>query len=269
MAGVTTEFRDAGGAPIEGASVTGATVAWITVDRPEKLNALDSALIAGLTSAVEGLMDHGGLRAVVLTGAGEKAFIGGGDMVEMADLTPATAEQFIVGLHGACAALRRLPVPVVARIQGYCLGGGMEVAAACDMRIASEDAVFGMPEVALGLPSVIEAALFPRLLGLGRARWLLMTGQTIDAGRAHEWGFVEETVPAGDLDRAVETTVAAIAAAGPEAVRAQKALMRRWETESLPDAIENSVAEFMDAYKTGEPQRMMKAFLERRKKKGV
>ena len=266
MAGVSTEIRDAGGAPIGGDAGADGTVAWITVDRPEKLNALDSALIAGLTSAVEGLMDHGGLRAVVLTGAGEKAFIGGGDMVEMADLTPATAEQFIVGLHGACAALRRLPVPVVARIQGYCLGGGMEVAAACDMRIASEDAVFGMPEVALGLPSVIEAALFPRLIGEGRAKWLLMTGQTIDARRACEWGFVEETVPAENLDRAVETTVAAIAQAGPEAVRAQKALMRRWQTESLADAIESSVKDFVHAYETGEPQKMMKAFLERKKK---
>ncbi|HJO75520.1 MAG TPA: enoyl-CoA hydratase-related protein, partial [Rhodospirillales bacterium] len=112
-------------------------------------------------------MDDGDLRAVVLTGKGEKAFIGGADISEMADLTPETAETFITGLHGASAALRRLPVPVVARIQGYCLGGGMEVAAACDMRIASESAVFGMPEVALGLPSVIEAALFPRLIGDG------------------------------------------------------------------------------------------------------
>ena len=213
-------------------------------------------------------MGDGDLRAVVLTGAGGKAFIGGAGIGEMADLTPETAEKFILNLHGAAAALRRLPVPVVARIQGYCLGGGMEIAAACDMRIASENAVFGMPEVALGLPSVIEAALFGRLIGEGRARWLLMTGRTIDARRAYEWGFVEETVPAGDLDKAVETTVGAIADAGPEAVRAQKALMRRWETESLPDAIENSVPDFAQAYETGEPQRMMKAFLEQRKKKG-
>ncbi len=256
MAAVTTEVREIEGRP----------VAWITVDRPEKLNALDSALIAELTAAAEGLMGDRELGAVVLTGAGERAFIGGADIAELADLTPATAETFILGLHGASAALRRLPVPVVARIQGYCLGGGMEIAAACDMRIASAKAVFGMPEVALGLPSVIEAALFGHIIGEGRARWLLMTGQTIDAGRAYEWGFVEETVPADDLDRAVETTVGAIADAGPEAVRAQKALMRRWETESLDDAIEGSIRDFVHAYQTGEPQKMMKAFLERKKK---
>ncbi len=211
-------------------------------------------------------MDDGDLRAVVLTGKGEKAFIGGADISEMADLTPETAETFITGLHGASAALRRLPVPVVARIQGYCLGGGMEVAAACDMRIASESAVFGMPEVALGLPSVIEAALFPRLIGDGRARWLLMTGQTIEAHQAYEWGFVEETVLAGNLDRAVETTLEAIVNAGREAVRAQKALMRRWDGPTLEESIRSSVADFVKAFETGEPQRMMKAFLERKKR---
>ncbi len=255
MACVTTEVREIEGAP----------VAWITVDRPEKLNALNTALIAELTAAAEGLMDDGELRAVVLTGEGEKAFIGGADIGEMADLTPEPAETFILGLHGASATLRRLPVPVVARIQGYCLGGGMEIAAACDMRIASENAIFGMPEVTLGLPSVIEAALFPRLIGDGRARWLLMTGQTIEAHRAYEWGFVEETVPAGNLDRAVETTVAAIVNAGPEAVRAQKALMRRWDGPALDEAILSSVADFVNAYETGEPQKRMKAFLDKRR----
>jgi len=255
MAGVTTEVR----------AVEGQPVAWITVDRPEKLNALNTALIAELTGAAEELMGDEKLRAVVLTGTGEKAFIGGADIGEMADLTPETAEKFILNLHGASATLRRLPVPVVARIQGYCFGGGMEVAAACDMRIASENAVFGMPEVALGLPSVIEAALFPRLIGDGRARWLLMTGQTIEAHQAYEWGFVEETVPAGNLDRAVEITVGAIVNAGPEAVRAQKALMRRWDGPALDEAIRSSVQDFVKAYETGEPQKMMKAFLDKRR----
>lgn len=256
MTGITTEIRETEGQP----------VAWITVDRPEKLNALNSALIGELTAAIEGLMDDGDLRAVVLTGAGEKAFIGGADIVEMADLTPESAETFITGLHSASAALRRLPVPVVARIQGYCLGGGMEVAAACDMRVASENAVFGMPEVVLGLPSVIEAAILPGLIGEGRTRWLLMTGQTIEAQQAYDWGFVEDMVPADGLDKAVETAVGAIVNAGPEAVRTQKTLMRGWQGPGLDESIRSSIADFVKAYETGEPQRMMKAFLERKNK---
>ncbi|MFQ5765220.1 MAG: enoyl-CoA hydratase [Rhodospirillales bacterium] len=253
---VTTERRE----------VEGATVAWVTVDRPDKLNALDSATTAELTEAVAGLAGDQDLRCAVLTGAGERAFIGGADVGELAALTPKTAEAFIRGLHGASRALRDLAVPVIARIHGYCLGGGMEVAAACDIRIAADDARFGMPEVALGLPSVIEAALFPSIVGAGRANWLLMTGEVIDATRACEWGFVEDVVAAADLDDAVARTAAAVVAAGPKAVRAQKRMMRSWETMPLPDAIEESIEAFVEAYKTGEPQKMMQAFLARKKK---
>jgi len=255
MAGVQTEKR----------KVAGAVVAWVTVSRREKLNALDSAMIAELTEAFRALAEDKDLRAAVLTGAGDKAFVGGADINEMARLTPDTAETFIRDLHGVGQAIRDLAVPVIAAIRGYCLGGGMEIAAACDIRLAAMDARFGMPEVALGLPSVIEAALFPAIVGQGRANWLLMTGQVIDAVKAYEWGFVEEVVPKGDLDDAVATVVAAIVASGAKAVRAQKAMMRGWETAPIPDAIEASVRTFVEAYATGEPQRMMKAFLERKK----
>jgi len=253
---VTIERRDA----------HGATVAWITVDRRDKLNALDTNAIAELTRAVTGLADDDTLRGAVLTGAGDKAFVGGADIGELAALTPKTAEGFIRALHGANQAIRDLAVPVIARIRGYCLGGGMEMAAACDIRIAAGDAKFGMPEVALGLPSVIEAALFPAIVGQGRANWLLMTGEVIDAMKAYEWGFVEDVVPAADLDDAVAHAAAAIVSAGSDAVRAQKRMMRRWETAALPDAIEDSIRTFVQAYESGEPQKMMKAFLERKKK---
>ena len=252
---------------VEKRKVAGEAVAWITVERPEKLNSLDSAMIAKLTAAAGGLLDDPEPRAVVLTGAGERAFIGGADVAEMAALTPRNAAKFIMGLHGASAALRTLPIPVIARIQGFCLGGGMEIAAACDIRIASDDSIFGMPEVSLGLPSVIEAAIFPRLIGEGRANLLLLTGETLDAKKAYEWGFLEDVVPAAGLDEAVEKTLAAIVRNGPEAMRAQKELMRRWDALPLDEAILSSVPDFVHAYNVGEPQRMMKAFLARKRKK--
>jgi len=251
---------------VEKRKVAGEAVAWITVERPEKLNSLNSDMIAKLTAAAASLLDDPEPRAVVLTGAGERAFIGGADVAEMAELTPRNAAKFIMGLHGASAALRTLPIPVIARIQGFCLGGGMEIAAACDIRIASDDSVFGMPEVSLGLPSVIEAAIFPRLIGEGRANWLLLTGETLDARKAYEWGFLEDVVPAAGLDAAVENTLAAMVRNGPEAMRAQKELMRRWDALPLDEAILSSIPDFVHAYNMGEPQRMMKAFLERKRK---
>jgi enoyl-CoA hydratase/carnithine racemase len=250
---------------VEKRKVAGEAVAWITVERPEKLNSLNSDMIAKLTAAAASLLDDPEPRAVVLTGAGERAFIGGADVAEMAELTPRNAAKFIMGLHGASAALRTLPIPVIARIRGFCLGGGMEIAAACDIRIASDDSVFGMPEVSLGLPSVIEAAIFPRLIGEGRANWLLLTGETLDARKAYEWGFLEDVVPPAGLDAAVEKTLAAIVRNGPEAVRAQKELMRRWDALPLDEAILSSIPDFVHAYNVGEPQRMMQAFLERKR----
>lgn len=251
---------------VEKRKVAGEAVAWITVERPEKLNSLDSDMIAKLTVAAAGLLDDPEPRAVVVTGAGERAFIGGADVTEMAELTPRNAAKFITALHGASAALRALPVPVIARIRGFCLGGGMEIAAACDIRVASDDSSFGMPEVSLGLPSVIEAAIFPRLIGEGRANWLLLTGETLDAEKAYAWGFLEEITPAAELDAALERTLAAIIRNGPQAIRAQKELMRRWDALPLDEAILSSVPDFVHAYNVGEPQRMMKAFLERKRK---
>ncbi len=125
---------------------------------------------------------------------------------------------------------------------------------------------FGMPEVSLGLPSVIEAAIFPRLIGEGRANWLLLTGDTLDARKAYEWGFLEQVAPAIELDAAVEKTLAAIVRNGPGAVRAQKELMRRWDALPLDEAILSSIPDFVHAYNVGEPQRMMKAFLERKRR---
>jgi enoyl-CoA hydratase/carnithine racemase len=239
-------------------------VATVTIDNPSRLNTLNTAVMSDLVAAVERLADDETLRVVVLRGAGERAFIGGADIDEMAALDPASARRFITLVHRSCDVFRRLPVPVIARIQGYVFGAGVEVAAACDMRIACADAQFGMPEVRLGVPSVVEAALLPQLIGWGRTRQWLLTGDTIDAAIALTWGLVEQVVPADQLDAAVERLVDSILASGPHAVRLQKALITEWEDLPLRAAVQCGIDSFARAWETDEPRRMMQHFLDRR-----
>ena len=241
-------------------------VAHLTVERSLKLNVLDRPAIVALTQAAVTLQTDPDLRAVVLTGAGDRAFIGGADMATMAALDPAGAEAFITALHHAIAAIRAIPVPVIARINGYCLGAGLEVAAGCDLRVAAATAVFGMPEVRVGIPSVIEAALLPRLIGWGRATALLLLGQNIDAAEALRIGLIEKVTPPDGLDAAVAIWIDAVLAAGPKAVRLQKALMREWERLPLDAAIDAGIASFRSSYETDEPRSMMERFLSRRQK---
>lgn len=240
-------------------------VAYVTFDRPRKLNSLSSALMEELTGTFQGLAADLHLRAVVLTGAGDRAFTGGANLDEMAALSgPAEARAFIGLVHGCCQAIRDAPAPVIARINGYCLGAGLEMAAACDLRIASDTAVFGMPEVKLGLPSVVEAALLPSLIGWGRARRILYTGETFGAAEALAWGLVEEVQTPALLDAAVEALIGQLLEAEPRAVRLQKALMQRWEELPMSQAIAAGVKAFEDAWTTPEPAQAMAAFLARR-----
>jgi enoyl-CoA hydratase/carnithine racemase len=240
-------------------------VAFVTLDNQRKLNTLNRALMAEFVAAVAALSADDALRAVVVSGAGEKAFIGGADIAEMAALDRDSARNFIALVHQCCDSLRRCPVPVIARIDGFTLGAGLEVAVSCDLRVATDRASFGMPEVKVGLPSVVEAALIPRLIGGGRARELLMLGETIDAKTALGWGLIERVVAPDALDAEVEKILAALLAAGPQAVRRQKALMREWEDLPAGRAIEAGIDAFARAFETDEPTRMLSAFLRRRR----
>jgi len=236
----------------------GRGVATIVIDREAKLNALDSPTLEALADAAASIERESALRAVVLRGAGARAFAGGADIVEMSALSgPKAARAFITRVHWACDALRRVPVPVIARVQGYVLGAGLEIAASCDLRIASETAMFGMPEVRIGLPSVIEAALLPRLIGWGRTRRLLLTGETISASLALAWGLVEEVVPESEMDNATERLLASILASGPRAVRLQKRLISEWEDVSLHEAVQRGIDIFEESWQSDEPRRMI------------
>ncbi len=159
-------------------------VVRLTICNAGSLNILGSAVINGVREGLERWRRSAQIRVLVMAGQSEKSMIGGADIKEMARLDQASAEKFITGLRDLCEAVRAFPAPVIARMPGWCLGGGLEVAAACDFRIAAHDARFGMPEVRVGIPSVIHAALLPRLIGWGRARWLVMTAENIDAPTA-------------------------------------------------------------------------------------
>jgi enoyl-CoA hydratase/carnithine racemase len=235
----------------------------VVVANAAKLNTLNSPLLEALAAAFEA---PEATRAVVLTGEGGRAFIGGADIREMGAIeTPEAARAFITRVHGACAAIRACRVPVIARIQGWCLGAGMEIAAACDLRIASTEARFGMPEVRVGIPSVVEAALLPGLIGWGRTRRLLLLAETLDAATLEAWGFCERVVAPAALDAAVAEWVALLEQAGPRAVAAQKALIRAWEDLPLGEAIAAGVPAFAAAWESNEPRAMMARFLHRQR----
>ena len=243
----------------------GGRVATVCYDRADKLNVVGKEDADALAAAIARAGASAGVRVVVLRGTGERALIGGADIGFMAGLTPETARPFITSIHGVCDAIRRVPVPVVARMSGYCLGAGLEIAASCDLRVADTTARAGMPEVQVGLPSVIEAALLPRLVGWGRAAWLVYTGEIIGAKQAYEWGLVESLVPEGELDAAVARVADMICAAAPTAVRLQKALLRDWEELPLRDAVQRGVDCLPKAFASGEPQERMRAFLHRKR----
>jgi enoyl-CoA hydratase len=227
-----------------------AGVARVFLARPEKANALTSPMLAQLAESIEKLRGDETLRAVVLAGRG-KAFCGGADTGELSRLDASNAGAFVDAIHRVCHAIRALPVPVVAQLHGAAIGGGLEIAAACDLRIAAEGTKFVMPEVRLGIPSVVEAALLPRLMGAGRAAWLVLTGEAIDARRAFEWGLVEEV--AGDVQESTQRLVESLLAGDRAALAAQKRLIHMWDEAPLGESVNASIVQFGIAYAAGVP----------------
>jgi enoyl-CoA hydratase/carnithine racemase len=258
-------MEDIGGVDLVIEEAPEGRVAWLALSNPKKLNALSGAVIAELTTRAEALAQDEGLRAVVLSGAGERAFASGVDLAVLSGLDAVSGRAFITSLHRAINALRRLPCPVIAMMRGYCFGGAMELAAACDMRIADSTLVAGMPEVKLGVPSVIEACLLPRLVGWGKASELVLTGENIDAEEALRLGFVQRLCAPEELEAQTRVWVDAILASGPGAVRAQKRIMRCWEGLAEDKAIAASIDEFAGMFETGEPEQFMTPILARKK----
>lgn len=240
-------------------------LARITIDRAARSNALNATMLAQFHDRVEQAVSHPDLRALVVTGAGDRAFVGGADINTMATLDEHSAREFISAVHRCCRALRHCPVPVIARINGAVFGAGLELAGSADLRVASDHCLFGMPEVRLGIPSVIEAAVLPGLIGRARTRELLLLGDNIDAATALQWGLVNRVVSADRLDDGVEQMLASLLQNGPQAVRDQKALMHQWQGLALEQAVEVGIDAFAAAWRSDEPTRMLQAWQQRRK----
>jgi len=240
-------------------------VVRLTICNAGPLNIMGSAVIKAVREGVESLASDRQIRVLVLAGESQKSMIGGADIKEMAAFDQKSAERFISGFGDFIEAVRLFPAPVIARMPGWCLGGGLEVAAACDFRVAANDAKFGMPEVLVGIPSVIHAALLPRLIGWARARWLVMTAENIDAPTALAWGLVDVVAAEGGLDAAVDKLIDTLLKCGPEALRAQKDLLRQWQELPLTESVNVSIAAFGRTFLTDEPTRLMQAFVNRKR----
>jgi enoyl-CoA hydratase/carnithine racemase len=234
----------------------------VILDRPP-LNLIVPDMVRGIKDAFALLREDPGVRAAVLTGHG-RATTAGMQLQFLRALGVGPAKAFIATLHEAIHSVHEAPFPTVCMMNGACLGGGFELAMACDMRTAAAGALMGLPEVRVGVPSVIEAALLPRLIGPGRAAELLLTGQSISAEQALGWGLVNRVAPASDLERVTTELLEGVLACAPGAIRLQKELMIRWRNTDLRTAVEYGINAFAQTYATDEPREAMQAFLDKR-----
>ena len=239
-------------------------IAVLTIDRQEKLNALDQQVTEEIGQALLEL-EAEGPRAIIVTGAGERAFVAGADISAMSSMSPLEAKRFSEIGHAAMALLDRSPVPTIAAVNGYALGGGCEVAIACDVRIAAENATFGFPEVSLGiLPGMGGTQRLPHLVGPGFAKELIFTGRRIGAEEAREIGLVNRVVPRGEALGAARELAAEIAANGPLAVRHAKAATNRALDADLIGGLEYEADQFALLFATEDASEGMNAFGEKR-----
>jgi enoyl-CoA hydratase len=236
----------------------------LTIHRPAVLNALDLRTLEELSEVVAEV-ERGAARALLVTGAGEKAFVAGADIAAMAAMSPAEARAFADRGHEVLARLEQLPVPTLAAVNGFALGGGCELALACDLVYASERARFGLPEVGLGLiPGFGGTQRLPRRIGTMRALELILTGEPCDAARARELGLVLEVLPPERLLPHAREQARKILSRGPLAVAQAKRLVHSGAGLPLASACELERQGFAATLATADAREGMRAFLERR-----
>jgi enoyl-CoA hydratase len=240
-------------------------IAYVTVNRPKVLNALDTPTLMDLRTAFEDARNDATVRGVILTGSGDKAFIAGADISELADATAVQAEQSSRFGQGVFDLIENLGKPVIAAVNGFALGGGCETAMACTIRIAADVAKFGQPEVALGLvPGGGGTQRLPRLIGKGRALQLILSGGMISAHEAHRIGLVNEVVPASDLIARAEAILKKIASNAPIAVRFALEAANRGTDTSQTEGLLLEASYFGLCAATEDKREGTSAFLEKR-----
>jgi enoyl-CoA hydratase len=241
-------------------------IAVLTIDRPKSLNALSQATLAELTQAARELDADAGVGVLIVTGAGEKAFVAGADITEMAHFGPAQAEDHARKGQTAMAAFERAKKPVIAAINGYALGGGLELALACDIRLASENAQMGLPEVSLGtIPGFGGTQRLARAVGASLAKELVMTGRRVKADEALRIGLVSRVVPQPQLLETAKQLAREILANGPYAVRLAKEVIDRGYETDLHTGLRLEEKAFGLTFATADQKEGMRAFVEKRK----
>lgn len=240
-------------------------VAVIMINRPEKRNALNIQTRAEGAAILDELRADDSVRVVIITGAGDKAFIAGADIAEFADRT-AISQREIMLERGLFNAVDTFPKPIIAMVNGYCLGGGCEVALACDIRVASETASFGQPEINLGIiPGGGGTQRLPRLVGEGNAMEMILTGEIIDAQTAFNLGLVNHVVPADQLEIKTMEIANRIAEKSPIALRLAKEAIKLAARSNLDEGLRREVDLFALCFSSADKEEGVKAFLEKRK----
>ena len=239
-------------------------IALVTVNRPDKHNALNGEVRCALLGALSAAAGDHQVRVVVLTGAGAKSFVSGADIAEMAGRTPVAQRRVMAG-PSVYETIWRLTKPVIAAINGYCFGGGLELALASDIRVASTSARFGQPEIALGLiPGGGGTQRLPRLVGSGAAARMILTGDPIDAAEAHRIGLVDELAPPDELIARCMSIAERIATRSPVALAAAKDALRTALSTPLDAGLRTEAALFQLCFSSGDGAEGIRAFLEKR-----
>ncbi|MQM73368.1 MAG: enoyl-CoA hydratase [Eubacteriaceae bacterium] len=237
----------------------------VTINREKALNALNTQVLNDLEEVIDAV-DYDTIRCLIITGAGKKSFVAGADIGEMAEDTKAEGKEFCEHGNRVFRKIETLPIPVIAAVNGFALGGGCELSMACDIRIAADNAIFGQPEVGLGItPGFGGTQRLMRRIPVGKAKEMIYASINIKAEEALKWGLVNAVYPQDELMPAAEKLANRIAVQAPIAVRAAKAAMNEGIDVPMDDAIQVEVKHFSDCFETADQKEGMKAFMEKRK----
>lgn len=241
-------------------------IAVLTINRPKSLNALNTALLRELYLAAREIEENDNVRVLILTGAGEKAFVAGADITELAKLNALEAKYFVTNGHKTMTAFQELPIPVMAAVNGFALGGGLELALACDFIYASENARFGLPEITLGLiPGFGGTQRLARIIGKNKAKELIFTGRMLSATEALDMGIINRVFAADQLMAEVMKTAADIASKGRVSLNAAKHAVNSGTEVDLASGSQIEIDAFALCFASGDATEGTRAFLEKRK----